>query len=417
MAWGILAACAVVLAVQLIQKGSPDIHEPSGWDATRRVTDGIPIEILVDAEEFMTRLEQDIAGAEDCVLIQTMSFEGDRAGGRLTAALKASPARNRKLLVDSYSRFVQSDKFKLLPKYWRNPEVREELESTQTLLSELQASQVQVKLTNPVDPLLIRFMARNHKKMALVDDRIAYLGGINFCDHNFAWHDMMVRIESEEVASFLRRDFSATWYGNNLCTERDFGGLWLALLDGQHNEQSFALVIRAIEESRSTIFVESAYISFPFIEPLRIAHERGVRVVLLTPEHNNKPILKHYLLWEAAKAGFEIRLFTGRMNHTKAILIDDTLLITGTSNFDFVSYKLEQEILAVITDQRVISQFRDRVLVPDLQQSKPFADRESTFGGWGRFAAMKATGVVVAGLNRILARFTDPPAPEWAGRE
>ena len=387
-----------------------------GWNSDRTLPEETAIELLVDSNEFMERLESDLASARDHVYIQTMSFEGDTAGKRLAVLLKSSSAPDKKLLVDDYSRFVVNDKFKFFPKYWRDRDVRYELERTESLLSDLCASGIPVRLTNPVDPFLVRFIARNHKKLIIVDREISYIGGINFCDHNFAWHDMMIRIRSEEVADFLKHDFTATWNGTDLCAERDFGGLWLAVIDGNSNHAGFAPVLGAIDAARHSIIIESAYLSFPFFSYLRDAHRRGIRVVILTPAMNNKPIMKQYILWEALKAGFEVRLYPERMNHLKAILIDDSTLIFGSSNFDYISHAIQQEILACIIDQDVISTFKKRVLDPDLDRSEIYSVSVSPLGGWPRFAVIKGMGTLLSGLNRLLDRTVGSTGiVEWKG--
>ena len=51
------------------------------------------------------------------------------------------------------------------------------------------------------------------------------------------------------------------------------------------------------------------------------------------------------------------------------MLIDDQFLIAGSSNFDYLSYRLYQEILAVITEPEVISEFRERVMLRDVADS------------------------------------------------
>jgi cardiolipin synthase len=51
------------------------------------------------------------------------------------------------------------------------------------------------------------------------------------------------------------------------------------------------------------------------------------------------------------------------------MLIDDQYLIAGSSNFDYLSYRLYQEIVAIITDAETIADFRERVMLPDLANS------------------------------------------------
>ena len=57
------------------------------------------------------------------------------------------------------------------------------------------------------------------------------------------------------------------------------------------------------------------------------------------------------------------------MTHLKAMLIDDQYLIAGSSNFDYLSYRLYQETIAIVTDRRAISEFSERVMLPDLASS------------------------------------------------
>jgi Phosphatidylserine/phosphatidylglycerophosphate/cardiolipin synthases and related enzymes len=59
------------------------------------------------------------------------------------------------------------------------------------------------------------------------------------------------------------------------------------------------------------------------------------------------------------------------MIHLKAIVIDDRVLVMGSSNFDVVSYRAEQEIVVLVTDRRVIDEFTRRVIDPDLEASMP----------------------------------------------
>jgi phosphatidylserine/phosphatidylglycerophosphate/cardiolipin synthase-like enzyme len=62
------------------------------------------IELLVDGAEFWSRLEGDIAQARERVWVQTLSFEGDTAGRKLSGALQACGAPDRRILVDSFNR-------------------------------------------------------------------------------------------------------------------------------------------------------------------------------------------------------------------------------------------------------------------------------------------------------------------------
>jgi cardiolipin synthase len=319
-------------------------------------------EVLIGASRFWERAAADIASARRRVLVQAMTFEGDTTGQAVAAALQKSQARERKVLVDDYSRVVVSDRFVLSPHYLASASFRAEVRATGDMFRALAAGGVGVRRTNPVAGKVYRYGLRNHKKL-IVADEVAYIGGVNFSDHNFAWHDLMLRIEGAGPADFLADDFGATWESRAAFAEARFGPVGLYALDGRHNAAGFADLFEAIARAERRIDVVSPYLSFPFAEALGAAGRRGVVVEVLAPSANNKPMVRHYLLDAARRLGFALRLVPG-MFHLKAMLIDGRLLVLGSSNFDFPSYYSMEEFLALIEEPGVIDTFRDTVLRP-----------------------------------------------------
>ena len=335
------------------------------------------MQLLIDSDEFWSTLQKDIRESRDYVYIQTLSFEGDRAGKMLSDELLSSSARDKRVLVDSYTKYVISDRFLYSPRSRRDHDRQMEKAETSGMFEELNRSGVKVKLTNPVGFLFRKFPARNHKKMLLIDDHIAYIGGINFSDHNFEWHDLMVRIDDANVTRFLKSDFLSGWQGIHRYAEKDFGDFQIHLYDGHSNERNFQTLFGTIDESQSSIFIESPYISFPFYKRLRAARKRGVTITLVTPERNNWGPMTKYTLWEARRSDIDLQLYQNRMTHAKAMLVDDRILVLGSTNFDYVSYKTEQELAAVITEEAIIDDFRKRLVEVDLQNSREFTDKFS----------------------------------------
>src|SRR6185503_1894122 len=99
------------------------------------------------------------------------------------------------------------------PSHIVTPEMQSLVKNTRAMLASLKAAGVKVGITNPAGLLWHRLPARDHRKFVLIDDDIAYIGGINISDHNFRWHDLMLRIDDAGVAALLRSDFEATWRG------------------------------------------------------------------------------------------------------------------------------------------------------------------------------------------------------------
>lgn len=338
----------------------------------------MPTELLVNFDEFWGCLSKDIAAARRSVFVQTFAFEGDTVGKQLAAAVLASPATDRRVLADSFTRIVLSDRFKYSPANLLDKELRAESRETSLMISTLKNADVQIRFTNPYGPSPRQLLSRNHKKLILIDGHIGYIGGINFSEHNATWHDMMLRIEDRPAVDFLARDFASTWDGKDEPSGKQFGEIELLATDGRNNGRAFARVIELIDSARRSIFVESPYVTFPFYERLRAATRRGVAVTIITPEQNNWRLFANYARLESARSGIDLRLFQRGMSHLKAMLIDDQYLIAGSSNFDYLSYRIHQELIAVITAPEVINDFRARVMLPDLAHSRAVECRASS---------------------------------------
>ncbi len=128
------------------------------------------------------------------------------------------------------------------------------------------------------------------------------------------------------------------------------------------------------------------------------ARRRGVGVSVVTPGVNNKPILRGYIAGLARREGFDL-VQTPQMSHAKAVLIDGATVILGSSNFDFVSYEAEAEIIAVFEDAELAAELHRRLIAPALTGRLEQADGTSAAStalttaalrlAWGYVRALK----------------------------
>jgi len=332
----------------------------------------------VGAAELLKALQADTEAARQRVWTQTLSFEGDSAGQRLARILRESRASDKRILVDEFTRFVQNDRFLFSPKSLLDGELREEVNETYRLLRELVQDGVGVRWGSPWGFLGRRAAWRDHKKLIVIDEDICYLGGINFTEHNFEWHDMMIRIEHPDVTAFCAQVFDRSWSGVRSSESGLFHGLELLTIDPPDlspYERVWSLIANAEEE----VFVQSAYITLPLTDALGEAARRGVRVRVLSPEGNNIPLFRRYIIWEAKRHGFDLNFMPG-MTHMKAILIDGKTLIVGSANFHFTGHWTLSEIVAVVTDPGLVQEFVRRVVQPDWADSKPFDGADEGHG-------------------------------------
>ena len=384
-----------------------------GRDTVPDVAPPIPggegrVTLLVDSRDFWRAARADLAEAREHAYFQTYSFEGDWAGEALAGELLAAGAADRRLLVDSYTRMIQSDRWIAGRGYLFDREFREEVRNTRRLVAALRSDGVGVRFGRPLGFVGHRVLRRDHKKLIVFDDRVAYLGGINFSEHNFAWHDFMVRIEDREVARFLRRDFASSWQGRSERSSRPFPALGLDLhaLPGRGNREAFAGLLARIDNAGRSIAVVSPYLGPPFTRHLAAAAARGGEVRVVNPLDNNLGYLQKYLFAEATRSGFELHLYEDRMIHMKCMLIDDEVLVTGSSNFDLLSYHgFLAEIVAVIRSPSVIDAFRRRVLEPALAGSRLY--RPGEVRGSGPLTRLWTTAAM--GAANALARALNPP--------
>lgn len=252
-------------------------------------------ELLVGADRFWDRARADMAAARRRVLVQAMTFEADAAGRSVADAVLAASATDRRVLVDDYTRNVINDT--MLPLPFRPANVKQEAADTLAMFGDMARRGVGVRITNPVLGHPLRYPLRNHKKL-LVLDHVAYIGGINFSDHNFAWHDLMLRIEGAASADWLAADFDADWTGQPLAARQHFGAFELISLDGDRarNAQHFAPLLAAVEGASRTVEMISAYPTMPFVGAFAAAARAGARATIYTSAASNKPVVRDYLI-------------------------------------------------------------------------------------------------------------------------
>jgi cardiolipin synthase len=292
------------------------------------------------------------------------------------------------VLVDCFTKHVVSDRLVWRPRNLLDPALREEVRATRRMQGDLESAGVSWRFVSPLGPLLLRAPSRNHKKLVLVDQKVAYVGGINFSDHNFAWRDLMLRIEDPQAAHFLAEDFLRTWEGHPAASSIRLPGLELHALDGRDNEARFEeVVLSAVDRARREIHVECAYTTSPFLERLGAAARRGVDVTVVAPEANNWGLVRDLLRWPGATRGIRVRLYRGRMTHMKALLVDGETLVLGSANFDLWSYHFQGEHLARVTDPAVVEDFKARVAAEGLRGSRCVeAPAGALRGGFARLA-------------------------------
>ena len=127
-------------------------------------------------------------------------------------APSVAPSVDRRIVSDAYPRHILQDKFVWGPSRLTDARLRDCVEDTAALQRRLADAGIGYRQVCPFGPLWVRISARSHRKIFLVDD-VAYVGGINVSDHNFAWHDAMVRLTDPVLVEGLAASFEGAWRG------------------------------------------------------------------------------------------------------------------------------------------------------------------------------------------------------------
>lgn len=357
-----------------------------------RAADNVPaqgenvFEVLVGAQAFMQSLRVALERCQSSLYAQFMTYEGDASGEAFSELLaaKAAARLDVRLMVDGYSDVILSDVYPVL--IHRRGDVQRERTRTLALFDRLRARGVGVKRTAPPGALKQYILYRNHKKMVVLDEQIAYVGGINISDHNYAWHDFMVRIEGPLVAD-LARDFCSTWDGATvpLAAPRPGGDFVLNQCAGRYT--IFDEVLDMIERAQRTLVIESPYLLGDHVEAaLRQAAGRGVRVTIILPARSNKLL---YRLWvrklRRRLAHPNVTVYgyhgSGGMTHAKLVVADDRWASFGSFNMIELEGLTQKELNVFSSDPALIAQL-NAVVAADLQAASPVAPPRTA---WGRF--------------------------------
>ncbi len=303
---------------------------------------------VLQTPEFIAELRSEIPKARSQILIQLMTFDGDKAGLEIAELLLAAKARGVevRLLVDSFTRFRVSD----VPV--RRPEVADEVAATKAMFERLRSQGIGLNFTHPLGPANLFAPARNHKKIFVIDDA-AYLGGINVSDHNFEWHDFMVKIRDSAIRAAIVDDFEFSFGGGRRSTNSH-------IITNSEIENVFDTMVTSAKHS---ILLASPYaVDIGLIKIIQKAAAPNIQIV--ASRDNNLELyewMSPYLEWRLRRSGAEM-LSYANFSHSKFLLVDDSELLIGSSNFGRHSFWCNQEICLHINDQDFIADFKKALL-------------------------------------------------------
>lgn len=361
----------------LVQQMATLAHSVSGGLVTTSNT----VEVLQDAVEKYPRLFYDIEAARETIHLQYYIWRPDSLGLRLMALLESKVAQGVKvrLLYDPVGSFGIKGAI-----YVRR----------------MRARGIEMW---PASPLwrVHTISYRNHRKIAVIDGRIGYTGGLNIGDEHIdpghgyeLWRDTHLRVTGMAVRA-LQRVFAVDWAnatGQSLFTPSNFppladgdgtGGQPVQLvLSGPDSDwravrqQYFGMIVGARERVR----VQTPYfiLDASLAEALKTAALSGVDVSVMVaaggPDQRVVYWAARTYMAEIATAGVEVLLFEKGFLHAKTVVTDGWVASVGSGNWDIRSFSINYELNALVYDTAVAAELeagyerdraRCRVFDPD----------------------------------------------------
>ena len=276
----------------------------------------------------------------------------------------------------------------------------------------LGASGCAVRIYNRMLALLIGRFGRNHRKVLLVDDEVAFLGGINIGDENLdhgarlAWADLALEIRGPQCAHLGRMIRGESDHAVASALRLHLSGLG----GGWRLRRRY---LKAFATGRQRIYVAHGYFlpDRTIVRAITAAAHRGVEVHLLLAGRSDVLFARaatRSLYRRLLKAGVVIHEWNDSVMHAKVATVDGRLLLVGSFNLDPLSLA-NLETLVEVADTRLVAQ-ADTWILDHVARSRLMtaADASTWIHRWlfdplGRLVARLAdmVGVVIARHKQI----------------
>ncbi len=329
--------------------------------------------LLTDGPSTFAEFARAIADATHHIHVETFIFADDKLGHSFAELLaeKSRQGVEVRVLYDSIGSWAADDE----------------------VFKHMRDAGVQVQAFQPVDSVDVvltgKINQRDHRKLLIVDGRIAFVGGINISGtYNMGsslkpgkeqgladgWRDTQVRIEGPVVQQFQAL-FFATWaqaagqpapaLDNYFPRTQDNGPSIIAALASERADASEAAIhsvyLAAASAAKRRLWITQAYFApdLSLREALIAAARRGVDVRVLVPGFSDSETVlnaSRSIYDELLEGKVRIFEFDTAFVHAKTMVVDDSVSMVGSANMDYRSAVDNNEVTAVIVDAEFAAQ-------------------------------------------------------------
>ena len=358
-----------IIASQLRQKGIKFSHNNS-------------VTLLTNGQQKFNDLFKAIDQAKSSIHLEYFNFRNDSIASLLFQHLesKAKEGVEVRALFDAFGNSSNS-----------RPLKRHHLDS-------IRAKGIEIYKFDPITfPWINHVFTRDHRKIVVIDGRIAYIGGMNVADYYIkgtpqvgSWHDMHCRIDGGAVnelqAIFLRiwnkvsgQNIQGAKYYRSIYDNGDYsqglkadttrtkGRKMVGIINREPRTSSEIIrtfYISAINAAQDSIKLINPYLTLnhSIRKALRKAVSRGVKVEILISTRSDIPLTPDcgfYNAHQLMKQGCKVWMYTPGFHHTKIILVDGKCCTVGSANLNARSLSWDMEANAVIMDSCTTKELDD----------------------------------------------------------
>ena len=347
------------------------------------LTKGNKVTLLSDGPAAYAAMFKIIQNAKNHINLESYIIEDDETGRKFADLLLQKQAQGVQvhILFDSMG----------------------SMNSPASFFQRLRDGGIQVGEFNPINPLKAgenwALTQRDHRKILIVDGRVAIIGGINISkvysssplkrrqnkNAPIHWRDTDIQIEGPAVAEFQKL-FLDTWLkqqgpklsqGDYFPDLKEAGKALVRVIGstpGETNRIPFIVYVSAITFAEHSIHVTNSYFipDDQIVKALSEAAGRGVDVKIILPGVTDSKLAlyaQHYYYSGLLKSGVKIYEHSTSLLHAKTAVVDKVWSTVGSTNMDYLSLLNNDEVNAVIMSHDFAFEM-ERMFARDLSNSR-----------------------------------------------
>lgn len=327
------------------------------------ITDGNQVKLLKSGREKFDDMFAEIMKAKHHVHLEYFNFRNDSIANELfnILAKKAAEGVEVRALFDDFGNMSNNQPLK------------------NSHLKKLRRQGISIYRFDPIRfPYINHVLKRDHRKIVVVDGKVAYMGGMNVADYYIngtevvgKWRDMHMRVEGPAVSE-LQKIFLDMWKvvtKENLMQEPAYfpepvsvrDSVEMAIVDrypGRTPELIRHAYVSSINAAEHKIQLINPYFvpTHSIKKALKKAIDRGIEIEIMISSKSDIPFTPDaslYFAYKLVKRGAKVYLYNGGFHHSKIMMVDDSFCTLGSANLNSRSLRYDYEVNAFMFNEEV----------------------------------------------------------------